>query len=93
MSTQAKHDYRKRYPTGTRGAAEIGAFTGEPQTHKRGREFAQIIGDTITEARALLEARLREAGFSDLRVKIIDADLDYGFDGEIVRWYDDPDDA
>jgi hypothetical protein len=71
---------------GTRGAVTIEATTDEPQTRARGEQFARIVGDTLTEARALVEARLREAGFTDLNVWIDmgQTDLGYWFDASVA---------
>lgn len=80
-----KTDNRKRYPTGTRGSVEINAHTDEPQTASRGEEFSRIIGDTMVEARATLDERLRTAGFQAC-VTISNADLEYWFDGDIAEW-------
>jgi hypothetical protein len=81
-----KHDGRKKYPAGTRGAVTIEAETNAPQTGARGKEFAAIVGDTLTEARALVEARLRAAGFTDLNVwiDIGQTDLGYWFDAAVA---------
>ncbi len=86
MSRTVKHDSRKHYPMGTRGAVTIEAETNEPQTRARGEQFAKIFGDTLTEARALLESRLREAGFTDLNVWIDTGttSLGYWFDASIA---------
>lgn len=83
----AREDRRKTYPHGTRGAVTVEAETNEPQTEARGWQFNQIIGDTMTEARALVEARLQEAGFADLNVWIDiggGTNLNYGFDASIA---------
>jgi hypothetical protein len=84
--SSVKHDGRKHYPSGTRGAVTIEAETNEPQTRARGELFAKIVGDTLTEARALLEVRLREAGFTDLNVWIDtgQTDLGYWFDASVA---------
>lgn len=81
-----KRDNRKKYPAGTRGAVTIEAETNEPQTGARGWQFAQIVGDTVTEARALVETRLRAAGFTDLNVWIDmgQTDLGYWFDASVA---------
>ncbi len=81
-----RRDGRKTYSTGTRGSVTIEAETNEPQTKARGREFAQIVGDTMTEARALVETRLRDAGFADLNVWIDmgETDLAYWFNASIA---------
>ncbi len=86
MSKTTKRDNRKRYPSGTRGGVCIEAETNEPQTQARGEQFAKIIGDTLTEARALVEARLCEAGFTDLQVWIDtgQTSIDYWFDAAIA---------
>jgi hypothetical protein len=52
-----KRDGRKHYSMGTRRAVTIEAETDEPQTRARGEQFAMIVGDTLTEARALVEQR------------------------------------
>lgn len=71
---------------GTRGQVAIEAETDEPQTKARGEEFAKIVGEVTTEARALVEARLRAAGFADVHVWIdMDVtDLEYCFDPKIA---------
>lgn len=83
-----REDRRKHFSMGTRGSVEVDAETDEPQTKARGREFQRIVGETMVEARAMVEERLRAAGYGDLRVKIRDADIDYGFDADIVEWRD-----
>lgn len=84
--SHVKQDNRKGYPMGTRGAVTIEAETNEPQTKARGEQFARIVGDTLTEARALVEARLREAGFTDLNVWVDlgQTDLRYWWDATIA---------
>jgi hypothetical protein len=86
IDVRYKHDGRKKYPSGTRGCVTIEAETNEPQTKVRGEKFAEIVGDAMTEARALLENRLREAGFDGLNVWVDmgETDLDYWFDGSIA---------
>ncbi len=81
-----KRDDRKHYPMGTRGSVTIEAETNEPQTRARGEQFARVVGDTMTEARALLESRLRDAGFTDLEVWIDTGktSLDYWFNASIA---------
>jgi hypothetical protein len=81
-----KHDGRKAYPEGTRGSVTIEATTDEPQTKARGEQFAKIVGDTLIEARALVESRLREEGFNDLNVWIDtgETDLDYWWDASVA---------
>jgi hypothetical protein len=81
-----RRDSRKTYPLGTRGAVTVEAETDEPQTKARGEQFAQIVGDTLVEARALVEARLREAGFADINVWIDtgQTDLAYWFDASVA---------
>jgi hypothetical protein len=79
-----RRDGRKHYPSGTRGAVTIEAETDEPQTRARGERFGQIVGDAMTEARTLVESRLREDGFEDVHVWIDmgQTDLAYWFDAE-----------
>jgi hypothetical protein len=89
MTVPAPHikvDNRKCYPMGTRGSVSIEAVTEEPQTKARGKRFAQIVGDTLVEARALLEARLRDAGYDDVHVWVDlgQTSIDYWFDGAIA---------
>lgn len=81
-----REDRRKGYPAGTRGAVTIEAETDEPQTLRRGREFAETVGDTMVEARALVEQRLREAGFADIGVWVDmgGTDLGYWWDTQIA---------
>jgi hypothetical protein len=81
-----KRDGRKHYSMGTRRAVTIEAETDEPQTRARGEQFAMIVGDTLTEARALVEQRLHDAGFADARVYIDtgETDLAYWFDGAVA---------
>lgn len=81
-----KRDYRKLYPMGTRGSVAIEAETDEPQTKARGKQFAKIVGDTLTEARALVEQRLEEAGFADVRVWVDtgQSSIDYWFDAAVA---------
>lgn len=74
-----KSDGRKSYPSGTRGAVTIEAETNEPQTKARGAQFAKIVGDTLTEARTLVETRLREAGYTDLNVWIDTGQTDLAY--------------
>lgn len=83
-------DGRKAYPAGTRGAVHIEARTGEPQTKARGEQFARIVGDTLVEARALVESRLRESGYASLVVYIDleQTDLGYWFDAAVTRAFD-----
>lgn len=79
-------DNRKGYPAGTRGGVAIEAETDEPQTKARGREFAKIVGDAMVEARAMIEERLRAAGFADVHVWIDlgQTDISYWWDAGIA---------
>jgi hypothetical protein len=81
-----KRDGRKYYSTGTRGAGTIEAETDEPQTRARGEQFSRIVGATLTEARALVEQRLHDAGFVGARVWVDtgETDLDYWFDAAVA---------
>lgn len=60
-------------------------MTDEPQTSARGREFQEIVRDMMLEARAALDGRLAEAGFT-ATVKIVDANCEAMFPANIVEW-------